>query len=63
MPFNTKSSPGYEIAYGISIVSLTSLAFLQISIDSFFLGFCLHISECFKDLQASLREENDDSLR
>lgn len=55
MPFNTRSSPGYELAYMLSIVNLYSLGFLQLATDSFFLGTCMHVSQSFKNLQTELK--------
>lgn len=49
-PYDYKAMPAYAITYVAFCISLYFMAFAVVSIDGFFMGICLHLTGCMRDL-------------
>lgn len=55
-PYDHTYLPAYVLTYFASCVSLYFMAYTVVSIDSFFMGMCLHIIACLNDLMDSFTQ-------
>ena len=55
-PYDSASTPGYEITYVQSVIAITYIGYTISSTDCVFMGIAQQITACYKELQDMLKD-------